>query len=140
MNRIGIVFVSMFMLAGLSLAGMDDVQFGGSVKNTSAITNAYVVRGEIGGVLVTLPTAMTCTVAITSSEGTIFSKTVGGAAGSSYYELRYPAYGSTGSALTFDTNVVYTALSVASKVTAVTTGVAPASGTNTVVVQLNVKK
>jgi hypothetical protein len=125
---------------------MDDVQFGGSVKNTAAITNAYVVRGEVGGVLVTLPTAMTCTVSITSSEGTIFSKTVGGAAGSTYYSLRYPAYGSTGVALGFTdstgttTNSVYVPLALASKVTAVTTGVLPASGTNAVVVQLNVNK
>jgi hypothetical protein len=89
---------------------------------------------------------MTCTVAIASSEGTIFSKTVGGAAGSTYYSLRYPAYGSTGVALGFTdstgttTNSVYVPLVVASKVTAVVTGVTPAAGTNAVVVTLNVTK
>jgi len=145
MKKAGLILAVAALMAGVALAGMDDVQFGGSVKNTSAITNAYVVRGEVGGILVTLPTAMTCTVAVTSSEGTIFSKTCGGAAGSSYYTLRYPTYGSTGVALGFTdstgttTNTVYGALAVASKVTAVITGVLPASGTNAVGVQLNVK-
>jgi len=144
MKRIGIGFVAIALMACIALAGVDNVPFGGSVKNTAAITNSVVVRGELGGVQVTLPTAMTCTVAITSSEGTIFSKTVGGAAGNQYFTLRYPTYGSTGSALTFTdstgsmTNAVYGPLVIASKVTAIITGSTPASGTNTVSVFLNV--
>ncbi len=149
MKKIGLAIVAVLALAlcaGPALAAMDDVPFDASVKNTAAVTNNVVVRGEVSGVLVTLPTAMTCTVAITSSEGTIFSKTVGGAAGNQYWTLRYPTYGSTGTALGFTdstgttTNVVYGSLGVASKVTAVITGSTPASGTNTVVVRLNVNK
>jgi hypothetical protein len=138
MKRIGVLFAAPALLAGIVLAGVDNVPFGGSVKNTSAITNSVVVRGEVGGVLVTLPTAMTCTVAITSSEGTIFSKTVGGAAGNSYFPVVAPVYGSDGGILA--TGTFMRPLVIASKVTAVITGVLPASGTNTVVADLNVIK
>lgn len=146
MKKLLCAVASIILLVGVVVAGVDDVNFGGSVANTAAITNNVVVRGDIGGVLVTLPSAMTCTVAITSSEGTIFSKTVGGAAGNTYYSLRYPMYGSTGVALGYTdstgttTNSVYGPLSVAGKVTAVITGSTPASGTNAVVVRLNVIK
>ena len=138
--------VLMAIMACVALAEMNDVQFGGSVVNTTALTNSYVVRGEVGGVLVTLPTVQTCTVVIASSEGTIFTKTVSGAAGNYYYTLRYPAYGSTGSALGFTdstgtiTNAVVAPLAVASKVTAIITRVAPTAITNTIAVQLNVNR
>jgi hypothetical protein len=138
MKKFGILFMALAVSAGDTLAEPDDVQLGGSVKNTAVITNSYVVRGEVAGILFTLPTAMTCTVAVTSSEGTIYSGTVGGGAGNTHYLLRYPAYSSAGAVLS--TNVVYAPLTIASKVSAVITGVLPASGTNAVVVQLNVNK
>ena len=149
MKKLGIgmlCIAAALAICGAAIAEMDDVQFGGSVVNTTAITNAYVVRGEVGGVLVTLPTVQTCTVSIVSSEGTIFNKTVSGAAGNYYYPLRYPAYGSTGVALGFTdstgtiTNAVVAPLAIASKATAIITRVAPTSITNTIVVQLNVNK
>lgn len=148
MKKIGILCVSLVLavFASAAFAEPDDVQLGGSVKNRSVMTNAYFVRGDVGGILFTLPTAMTCTVAVTSSEGTIFSGTVSGAAGNQYYTLRYPTYSSAGAALGFTdstgsrTNVVYAPLTIASKVSAVITGVEPISGTNTLVVQLNVNK
>jgi hypothetical protein len=142
MKKIGFLCVSLALavFASAAFAGADDVQLGGSVKNTSALTNSYFVRGDIAGIFITTPTNMTCTVSVASSEGTIFSKTVtgGASAATTYYSLRFPAYDSAGNVL--NTNVLMVPLTVASKVTATLTGVLPASATNAVVVQLNVNK
>jgi hypothetical protein len=147
MKKLLCAVASILLLVGMVRAGVDDVNFGGTLKLAVPVTNSVVVRGEVAGVLVTLPTAMTGTVVITSAEGTIFSKTITGAAGSQYYSLLYPEYGSTGSALTKNestsvTNAIMGRLVVAGKVTAVMTqtGDTATGCTNALVVRINVIK
>jgi hypothetical protein len=125
----------------VAFAGVDDVPFDTSVVNKLALTNNVIIRGELSGIRITLPTAMTCSVVVASSEGTIYSKTnFGGAAGTTYVPMVVPQYDSGGTALTNLAGVVYQRLTLASKVTSVITGVQPLVGTNTVVVRLNVLK
>ena len=66
---IGLIAVSAF-------AAMDSRDFSASTITTNAASSTFVLRGELSGIYATIPTGKTCTVAVATSEGTVFSKSL----------------------------------------------------------------
>jgi hypothetical protein len=126
--------ISLIVLAAWAFpafALMDTKDFSATVVGTATGTQSYVIRGELEGVYVTVPSGGTATVTIASREQTLFTKSC---TASAFYPILIPAYGTTGSALTqsayLSTNVVYTKAAMAGSITATFVGENAASVTN----------
>lgn len=152
MKRTSIVVLAILSLLCINVrAEMDQAYLGASVIGTNSGTASKIVRGEVASAIVVIPAGCTADVSVVSSDGeSIFVKT-GMTAGTNIYPLLYPAYGSTGVALTetysvwngvtnsTGTNPVRMPLPVMGEVTATWVGQV-ASTTNTYVLKLNFKK
>jgi len=131
-------------------AEVDDVTFSLSSITTNEDSATYMVRGSVEGVIIAIPTAKTATVSIATASGvTLFSKSMTSAT-DGYIPLRHQVYGSTGSALTYQsassdaantyTNAVLGVVSIAEKVTATVAPAASTTGTNAYTVKLIIRK
>jgi len=140
-----------FVLAIPAFAAMDDVTSSGTTITTAGFTNSYMVRGEVEGVIVTIPAAKTATVSIVTASGvTLYTGTALTSATDGYVPLRYPAQGSTGSTLTWltsqpaaanaATNIIYDTIGIAELVTLTVNPAENTTGTNTYSVKLIVNK
>jgi len=152
MKKIAILIA--LVLAAISVpahAQMDDVPYSLTSITTNQASAAYIVRGEIEGVIVEMPTGKTGTVSIVTASGvTLYTGTALTSATDGYVALRYPAQSSAGANLTTitaqaaaanaATNIVYTKIGVAELVTATITPAANTTGTNTYSVKLVVNK
>lgn len=123
-------------------AQMSDWEQTASLITTNSESWSQFIRGTLEGVHVNVAATKTNVVLITSEDDqTLFSLT---ASADGFYPILVPAYGTTGSALTFvgggatnDTaNTWYTKMPVASKVTMRVAGAADTTGTNSVTVRL----
>jgi len=95
------------LLSVSAFAAMDDVTSSGTTITTEGFTNSYIVRGEVEGVIVSIPEAKTATVSIATASGvTLYTGTALTSDTDGYVPLRYPAKGSTGSTLTDRKSVV----------------------------------
>jgi hypothetical protein len=139
------------LLSVSAFAAMDDVTSSGTTVTTAGFTNSYIVRGEIEGVIVTIPSAKTATVSIVTASGvTLYTGTALTSATDGYVPLRYPAQGSTGSTLTWltsqaaaanaATNIIYDTIGIAELVTFAVNPAANTTETNTYSVKLVVNK
>lgn len=116
-------------------ATMDDRDFTVSVIGTATGTVSYVLRGELEGIYIDIAAGSTQTVTLASSEQTLFTKA--GVASDVWYSLRYPQYGSTGSALESTgatTNTVYGKAPLAGDITLTVIGAAGTTATNSTTV------
>ena len=140
-----------FVLAIPAFAAMDDVTSSGTTITTAGFTNSYMVRGDVEGVIVTIPAAKTATVSIVTASGvTLYTGTALTSATDGYVPLRYEAKGSTGSTLTWltsqaaaanaATNIIYDTIGIAETVTFAVNPAANTTETNTYSVKLIVNK
>jgi hypothetical protein len=144
----------LLVLCALSIparAELDDVNYTIRTITTNAGSSAYVVRGVVESVYVTIPSAKTATVSIATASGVnLFTGTALTSATDGHFNVRYPVVGSTGSAITWitaqaaaanaATNIVYDKLGVAELVTVTVTPAANTTETNTYSVALTVNK
>ena len=132
-------------------AEMDDVSYTLSAITTNQASASYIVRGEIEGVIVTIPANKTGTVTVATASGvTLYTGTALTSATDGYVALRYPAQSSAGATLTSltaqpaaantATNVIYTKIGIAELVTATIAPAANTTETNTYSVKLIVNK
>jgi hypothetical protein len=151
MKKIVYFLAVMVAFSFSAFAEMDDVSYRLSSITTNTDSAAYIVRGEIEGVIVEMPTGKTGTVSIVTASGvTLYTGTALTPATDGYVALRYPAQSSAGANLTAitaqaaaanaATNIVYTKIGVAELVTATITPAANTTGTNTYSVKLVVNK
>jgi hypothetical protein len=130
----------------MARAGMDNYKIvdGKSLANAAATTNAMVVRGTVDAIVVKITdcasAVRTNTVSIVSDDGqTVFSLACVGTS-TNTYPIKTPTYSTAGAALLVGsapagaTNILYTAMAVASKLTCTVTGSAFPTLTNTVTV------
>ena len=68
-----------------ALAGMDDVNYSLSSVTTNQDSAAYVVRGSIEAINITVAATKTATVTVATSEGTVFSKSLTAATDGVFY-------------------------------------------------------
>jgi len=113
--------IILIAMAVPAFALMDSKDFTATVVGTATGTQSFVIRGALEGVYVTVPSGGTGTVTIATAQQTLFTKSC---TASAFYPIQVPAYGSTGSALTF--SAYSTAYSV---VTYTNTGVNDSGGT-----------
>lgn len=141
MKKLSIALI-VLLAAGAVSAQMSDWEQTASLITTNSDSWSQFIRGTLEGVHVNVAAKKTNVVLITSEDDqTLFSATVSADA---FYPILVPAYGTTGSALTFvgggatnDTaNTWYTKMPVASKVTMRVAGAANTTGTNSVTVRL----
>jgi hypothetical protein len=137
MKKIGMVMIALLVCGLTAFGAMDDKDFSSTVVGAGTGTVSYVLRGELAGIYVDVETASTTTQTVTlaSSQQTLFTKDM---SADGWYPLQYAQYGSTGSALTFDsttgTNAWYNNAPMAGLITLTVTGKNAASSTNTTTV------
>lgn len=124
-------------IAGAAFGEMDEFAKTWSLITTNSDTASQVCRGDVEAVWVDIVALTTNTVLITDEHGTIFSKDV---TADSLLPLRFPTYGSTGTALSeansAATNAVVGKRPVNSKVTIRSAYQANTTGTNAVTIKL----
>lgn len=147
-----IIAIIAIAIAGFSAqAAMDDVTSSGTTITTAGFTNSYMVRGEVEGVIVSIPSAKTATVTIVTASGvTLYTGTALTEDTDGYIPLRYQAKGSTGSGLTWitaqasiagaATNIIYDNIGVAELLTFTINPAANTTGTNTYSAKLIINK
>jgi hypothetical protein len=132
-------------------AAMDDVTYTLSSITTNQSSAAYTVRGEVEGVILTMPANKTGTVTVATASGVkLFEVADLTSANNGYIPLRYPAKTSanativnlTGQAALANsaTNIVYTKIGIAELVTTTIAPAANTTGTNTFRVKLVINK
>jgi hypothetical protein len=132
-------------------AAMDDVSYTLTSITTNESSASYMVRGEIEGVIVSIPANKTGTVTVATASGvTLYTGTDLTSATDGYVPLRYPAKSSTGATLVSitaqaaaanaATNIVYTKIGVAELITATIAPKTGTSETNTYSVKLIINK
>jgi len=135
MKKIVLIVALIALGASLVSAQMEATSFSAlSTVGASTNSKSYVLRGTLEGVYINVgtPTTRTQTVTIASSQQTLFSLA---ATADGWYPLQYAQYGSTGSALTFNTYGATNVAAGASVAYAQTWyGKAPLAGTITVTV------
>jgi hypothetical protein len=133
------LFISVAVLAALaSVAGaaMDSRDYSSTLVTTAASTQSFTLRGTLNCVYVDLPTGKTATVAVATSEGTVFTK-ADIAADTAFYPAIPMVKAADGAAATFvggtnDTaNAWYAKPALAGLVTVTVTPKAETTGTNT---------
>ena len=95
--RLMAVVLALVAMTLAGYAGMEAQDYNFTIVATAAYTNSYILRGEIKAVEIDVAASSTQTVVITSGQATIFTKTC---TADARYDLLYPAYGSSASALT----------------------------------------
>lgn len=151
MKKIIYIMLAIVAASVSAFAEMDDVTSSGTTVTTAGFTNSYIVRGEVEGVIVEIPTAKTATVSIATASGvTLYTGTALTSATDGYFPIRFPARDSSGailSAITAQaaaanaaTNIIYSKIGVAELVTFTVNPAANTTGTNTYSVKLIVKK
>jgi len=132
-------------------AELDNVSYTLTSITTNQSSSAYIVRGEIEGVIVEIPTGKTGTVTVATASGvTLYTGSALTSATDGYVALRYPAKTSAGATITHltgqpalanaATNIIYTKIGVAELVTATIAPAADTTGTNTYSVKLVINK
>ena len=94
-----LVILAVMLAAGVVNAGMDDRLFAMPIIGVNTNVKTYVLRGELEGIHVDVPTAGTCTVTVTSEEMTVFSKA--SIAADTYFSPRLALSKTDGAAATF---------------------------------------
>lgn len=150
-KMLSVIFALLVAFSIPALAEMDNVTASASTITTAGFTNSYIVRGEVEGVIVEIPTAKTATVTIATASGvTLYTGTALTSATDGYVPIRYQAKGSTGTGLTWitadasiagaATNAIYGKIGIAESVTFTVNPAANTTGTNTYSVKLIVNK
>jgi hypothetical protein len=132
-------------------AAMDDVVFTLTSITTNQAAASYTVRGEVEGVILTIPTAKTATVTIATASGVkLYEKADLTSANNGYIPVRFPAQTSAGVVVTHitgqaalanaATNIVYTKIGIAEVVTTTVAPAANTTGTNTYSAKLIINK
>lgn len=141
-----LIALAILASVGMAQAQMMDWEQTATLITTNSASYSRFVRGEVVGVHVDVASTKTNVILITSEDNqTLFSATV---AADAFYPILGAAYGTTGSALTDSysiwnnitnstgSNVIYTKIPCASKVTMRMAGAADTTGTNSVTVRL----
>jgi len=132
-------------------AAMDDVTFTVTSITTNPASASYTVRGEVEGVILTMPANKTGTVSIATASGVkLYEVADLTSANNGYIPIRYPAKTSAGATIVditgqaalanAATNIVYTKIGIAELVTATVTPKTGTSGTNTYSAKLIINK
>jgi hypothetical protein len=100
MKKTLVVMVAWAMLGLTANAAMQALDFAVAVSGTATNSRAYTVRGTLEGVYVEVPAGAEATVTVATAEQTLFTKAC---TTSAFYPVEIPVYGTTGSALTFNT-------------------------------------
>lgn len=144
MKKIALIALALLAFSGIAQAQMDDVTYSLSSVTTNTDSATYVVRGVVEAVYAVIPATKTATVAVATASGvTLFSKSMTSAT-DGYFPVLFPAYSSSGTALTTvisdSTNTIYTKIGVADAVTATVTPAEGTTGTNSYFVKLIVNE
>ena len=140
------VILVLVAMVGLSAyAQMDTRDFSASLVTTNVGTQSFTLRGEVEGINVVIPAGKTCTVAIATSQQTLFSKADMTAASDGFFAVRIPTHTTAGVAITAvdngsNTNSLYGKAAAAGSVTATFTPAAATTGTNTYTATVIYKK
>lgn len=122
------------VLAVSVFAEMDSRAFSASLVTTNVGTQVFVLRGTVEGVYATIPTGKTGTIALATSEGQFFSKSMTSATDGLFLP-RAALHSTAGVALTevdngSNTNALVGSFPLAGPVTATFTPAADTTGTN----------
>jgi hypothetical protein len=137
---LGCILAAM-VCANLVSATMDDRDYQITVIATATNSVSYVLRGELEGVYVEVPTGKTGTVTVASEQATLFSKA--DIAATTYFPVRIPLVSTAGVALTAvdagsNTNAIVGKAAMAGPIAATVVGAG--TGTNTWNIKLIYKR
>lgn len=122
-------------------AEVTDTPYSLSAVTTNQASASYIVRGQVEGILITIPATKTAAVTVATSSGTtLFTKSGLTSATDGFIPLQFPFYGSDGVALYAGTNAVVGKVGIAESVTATVAPAANTTGTNTYSVKLITSK
>jgi len=132
-----IALLAVALCAGSAFAQMDDATFSLSSITTNSDSASYVLRGEIEAINVIIPAGKTATVAVATSEATVFSASLTSSTDGIFYPR---AQVTTTDGTASLTNAVLTKFVAAGTVTATVTPGVGATGTNSYTVKVIYKK